>query len=67
MNEEVLRYAMASTPSTAIPLGETGEALMNLEDDLEDNGLDPIPIAKNKYRDALATQINEVKLPLVEP
>jgi hypothetical protein len=63
---EVLRDAMASAPSTANPLGETGEALMNLEDDPEDDGLDPVPIAENECRNALAALMNEVEPPLVE-
>jgi hypothetical protein len=57
---------MASCPSTAIPPGEIGGALMNLEDNLEDDGLDPVPIAENNCTDALAALMNKVEPPLVE-
>jgi hypothetical protein len=39
---------------------------VNLEDDLDDNGLDPVPIVENECRDGLANLMNEVKPLLVE-
>ena len=50
----------AALPETVI--GD-GEQFLHLEEDLVDDGLDPLLVAENDCRDTLADLMNEVETP----
>jgi hypothetical protein len=60
---EVLREAMATPAALPQIVSADGEQFLHLEEDLVDDGLNPLLVAENECRDALADLMNEVEPP----
>jgi hypothetical protein len=61
---KVLREAMATPVAVPEMVSADGEQFLHLEEDLVDDGLDPLLVAKNECRDALSDLMNLVEPPL---